>query len=62
MSIKTVIETDGSVDVSKQTDEWLNERLGGVVASIRGNSDGGHPEDVATFKNLIEEMKRRNLV
>lgn len=62
MSIKTIVETDGSVDMSKQTNEWIQERLDGVLISINSHGGGGHAEDIATLKSLIEEMKRRNLV
>ena len=62
MSTKTIVEIDGSVDVSKQTNDWIQERLDGVLASIASHGGGGHAEDIATLKNLIKEMKSRNLV
>ena len=58
MATKTIMETDGSVDFSKQSDIWLQERLNGVIQSIKA-SDNSHPDDIATFKQIADEMKKR---
>jgi hypothetical protein len=59
---KTNVEADGSIDFSKQNDSWLQERLNGVIESIKANETGGHPEDIETFKNIVNEMKNRGMI
>jgi hypothetical protein len=59
---KTNIEVDGSINFSKQDDSWLQERLNGVIESIKANDAGGHPEDIETFKNIVNEMKNRGMI
>ena len=61
MAIKTITETDGSIKVEKQSDAWLKERLNGVLQSI--SASGGVPniEDVKSFKEISDEIKKRNI-
>ena len=60
MAIKSIVETDGSLIYSRQTDAWLQERLEGVMSSISGGSS--HPDDMETLKKILSEMKTRGLV
>lgn len=59
---KTSVETDGSIAYANQSADWLHERLSGVIESIKANADGGHKEDLETFKRIVTEMKLRGML
>ena len=61
MATKTVLEVDGSVNFTKQSIKWLQERLHGVVQSIAASGDNVNKEDIQTFKSISEEMTRRGM-
>jgi len=61
MATKTILENDGSVVCSKQSNQWLQERLAGVLQSIAGAAPTPHPDDVKTFKEISDEIEKRGL-
>lgn len=61
MATKTILEGDGSVVFTKQTDQWLKERFEGVIQSISSSGENPHPDDVKFFKAISEEMEKRGL-
>lgn len=61
MATSTVLESDGSVVCSKQTDKWLSERLAGVLQSISGSNGTPHPDDIRLFKEISDEIEKRGI-
>jgi hypothetical protein len=61
MATKTILENDGSVMYSKQSNQWLQERLNGVLQSITGSAPTPHPDDVKIFKAISDEIGKRGI-
>ena len=61
MATKTITEVDGSINLEKQSDKWLQERFAGVIQSIQASGNNPHPSDVKFFKEVSDEMEKRGL-
>lgn len=58
MAVKTLTEADGTVVFSKQSDEWLKERLQGVTDTLKGSSSPS-PTTITDFLAISKELEAR---